>query len=267
MSLLLVGVSHWTAPVSMLDRIATGAQSVTDLRDDIASSPFVAEVMIVSTCNRIEIVADVARFHGAVNDIAGRLAKHSGVPLDELTGHLYVHFEERAVHHLMSVSSGLDSMIVGEQQILGQVRRALSDAQEAGTAGRALNDLGQRSLRVGKKIHTETGIDRHGASVVTVALEETARILGTLVGRKALVVGAGAMSSLALKTLASQGVEDLVVASRTPESTSRAAALVGARTIPMAMVPAELKEVDIAVSATRASGLVITCDDVIEAMV
>lgn len=266
MSLLLVGVSHWTAPVGLLDRIAVHADSIDELRRDIAGSPFVAEVMVVSTCNRIEITADVVKFHGAVNDIAARLAKHSDVALDELTAHLYVHFEERAVHHMMSLTSGLDSMIVGEQQILGQVRRSLSDAQEAGTAGRALNDLAQTSLRVAKKIHTDTGIDRHGASVVSVALEEVTRILGPLDGTAALVVGTGAMSSLALKALSNHGVTDLVVASRTAQLTSRTAAIVGARSISMAELPTAIGYADVVVSATRATGLVVTFDDVAAAI-
>ena len=161
-----MGVSHRTAPVSLLDQIAAHTDSIESLRNDIAASPFVAEVMVVSTCNRLEVTAEVVRFHGAVTDISTRLAKHTGVHLDELTTHLYVHFEERAVHHMFTVASGLDSMIVGEQQILGQVRGSLREAQEAGNAARALNDLGQTALRVGKRVHSETGIDRHGASVV-----------------------------------------------------------------------------------------------------
>ncbi|NQU37431.1 MAG: glutamyl-tRNA reductase, partial [Actinobacteria bacterium] len=266
MSLLLVGISHRTAPVTLLDQIASQADSISALRKDIAVSPYVAEVMAVSTCNRLEVVADVTRFHGAVTDISSRLAKHSGVHIDELTTHLYVHFEERAVHHLFSVAAGLDSMIVGEQQILGQVRTALADAQTAGNAGRALNDLAQNSLRVGKRVHTDTGIDRHGASVVSVALDQAEAVMGFAGGRQALVVGAGAMSSLTLATLQSRGTMDVEVASRSSESSTRAAQAYGARAIPMGDVFDSLRSADLVVSATGATGVVISADEVREAM-
>lgn len=266
MSLLLVGISHRTAPVTLLDQIASQADSIDALRKDIAVSPYVAEVMTISTCNRLEVVADVTRFHGAVTDISSRLAKHSGVHIDQLTTHLYVHFEERAVHHLFSVSAGLDSMIVGEQQILGQVRTALADAQNAGNAGRALNELAQNSLRVGKRVHTDTGIDRHGASVVSVALDHAEADMGSVAEYRALVVGAGAMSSLALQTLQSRGSIDVEVASRSSESSTRAAQAYGARAITMADVGGSLRSADLVVSATGATGVVITVDEVRQAM-
>ncbi len=266
MSLLLVGVSHRTAPVSLLDQIAADSDSIASLRNDIASSPFVAEVMVVNTCNRLEVTAEVVRFHGAVTDISTRLAKHTGVHLDELTGHLYVHFEERAVHHMFTVASGLDSMIVGEQQILGQVRTSLRDAQDAGNAGRALNDLGQTALRVGKRIHAETGIDRHGASVVSVALDMARDVAGELSDRRALVVGAGAMSSLSVQTLVSRGVTDITVASRTTASTKRVADVAGATAIGMDELDDALVNADVVVSATGANGLVITVDQIVQAM-
>jgi glutamyl-tRNA reductase len=265
-SLLLVGISHRTAPVTLLDQIASQADSIDALRKDIAVSPYVAEVMAISTCNRLEVVADVTRFHGAVTDISSRLAKHSGVHIDELTTHLYVHFEERAVHHLFSVAAGLDSMIVGEQQILGQVRTALAHAQNAGSAGRALNELAQNSLRVGKRVHTDTGIDRHGASVVSVALDQAEADLGAAAGYQALVVGAGAMSSLALQTLQSRGLVDVEVASRSAESSTRAAQAYGARAITMDDVLESLQSADLVVSATGATGVVITADEVRQAM-
>ena len=266
MSLLLVGVSHRTAPVSLLDQIAAHTDSIESLRNDIAASPFVAEVMVVSTCNRLEVTAEVVRFHGAVTDISTRLAKHTGVHLDELTTHLYVHFEERAVHHMFTVASGLDSMIVGEQQILGQVRGSLRDAQEAGNAARALNDLGQTALRVGKRVHSETGIDRHGASVVSVALDLAHDAIGDLTDRSALVVGAGAMASLTVQTLAARGVADITVASRTSESTKRVADLAGAAPIGMDNLTPALAKADVIVSATGANGVVIGVDDIEAAM-
>jgi len=269
MSVLLVGVSHRTAPLMLLDQIASQNDSVSDLRADVIDSPYVAEAMVINTCNRIEIVADVSRFHGAVNDVIERLAKHSGLTTDELTDHVYVHFEERAVHHLFSVTSGLDSMIVGEQQISGQVRTALANAQEANDAGRILNDLGQTALRVGKRIHSTTDIDRHGASVVSVALDEAARILPEN-QLQAVVVGAGAMSSLALRTLAARGFQTLTITSRTFATSQRVADSVNtpvtevqAQAVPLELLPELMAQADLLISATGANGLVITHEDIV----
>lgn len=270
MSLLLVGVSHKSAPLTVLDRAALSPRAVQSLLADIATSPFVAEAMVLSTCNRVEVTAEVARFHGAVADITERMAKHCGLHLDELTGHLYVHFEERAVHHQFTVTSGLDSMIVGEQQILGQVRHALRAAQEAGTAGKSLNDLGQSALRVGKRVHTDTGVDRHGASIVSVALAEAATVLGSLRRRRALVIGAGAMSSLSAQTLVRSGVADLTITSRTPAKAIRLAEsvplehdmTVRTRAVDLADLPEAIAHADVVVSCTGASGLVVSAQTV-----
>ena len=157
-------------------------------------------------------------------------------------------------------------MIVGEQQILGQVRTSLAEAQNAGNAGRALNELAQNSLRVGKRIHTDTGIDRHGASVVTVALDKAKAQMAPGVAQRALVVGAGAMSSLALQTLQTRGVPSVEVASRSAESSSRVAQAYGAQAIAMDDVFESLKSADLVVSATGATGVVLTAESVAQAM-
>ncbi|MFZ1362702.1 MAG: glutamyl-tRNA reductase [Candidatus Nanopelagicales bacterium] len=257
MSVLLVGVSHQSAPMDLLDQIAAHLPDDAQLRRDILSSDFVAETMIVRTCNRIEVVADVARFHGSVQDIARSISKNTSVSLDELTPHLYVHFEDRAVHHLFAVSSGLDSMIVGEQQILGQVRSSLKDAQNSGSAGRVLNEVGQSALRVGKRIHSETGLDRHGASVVSVALDQASKSLDNLAGSRALVVGAGAMGVLAVQTLQELGVTDISITSRTSEKSHTIAAERGIKAVELGDLPTALAEADLAVTATGAHGYTI----------
>ena len=177
MTLLVVGVSHRTAPVSLLERIALVDESVAQLQADLIGSPHVAESMVLSTCNRVEVYAEVSRFHGGVVDVTETLSKVTGVARSELTPHLYVRYEDRAVQHAFEVAAGLDSMVIGEQQILGQVRTALRQAQDAATAGKSLNDLAQAALRVGKRIHHDTGIDRAGASVVSVALELAEEVL------------------------------------------------------------------------------------------
>ncbi len=263
MTLLVVGVSHRTAPVALLDRLALVEGGSEQLAGDVLASPHVAETLVLSTCNRVEVYAEVSRFHGAVVDVTETLAKTTGVPREELTPHLYVRYDDRAVQHLFEVTSGLDSMVVGEQQILGQVRGALRIAQEGATAGRGLNDLAQAALRVGKRVHHDTGIDHAGASVVSVALDLAAGALGgSLAGRRALVVGAGAMSSLAATLLSRAGVTQLVVANRTFTHGERLAAAVGGRAVELAEVAGLLGEVDLVVSCTGSTGLVLTTDEV-----
>ncbi|RNL84428.1 glutamyl-tRNA reductase [Halostreptopolyspora alba] len=185
MSVLAVGVSHRSSPVALLERVALDDDARRKAMSQMANSSAVNEVMMVSTCNRTEIYADVDKFHPAVTAVTELLSWHTGVALSELSDHLYVHYEERAIQHLFSVTCGLDSMVVGEGQILGQVRDALKDAQNGGTLGRVLNDLGQRALRVGKRAHTETHIDHAGADMVSLGLAVAGRHLGAETETKA----------------------------------------------------------------------------------
>lgn len=164
MSLLVVGLSHRSAPVSLLERATLNADAQVKLLQDTVAAEPAAEAAVLATCNRIELYADVDKFHAGVAELSTLLAQHSGVGLDELTPYLYVHYEDRAVHHLFSVACGLDSMVVGEGQILGQIKDSLATAQELHSAGRLLNELFQQALRVGKRAHSETGIDRAGQS-------------------------------------------------------------------------------------------------------
>ena len=176
-SVLVVGLSHKSAPVAFLERAALGPDALGKLLHDVAQAEPVAETFVVATCNRVEVYADVDRFHAGVTAICELFARHSGVLASELTPHLYVHYEDRAVSHLLAVACGLDSMVVGEDQILGQVRAAVKLAGEQGTVGRVLGDLGRLALRTGKRARAETGIGRAGLSLLTVAIElATARL-------------------------------------------------------------------------------------------
>ncbi len=197
------------------------------------ASDHATEAIVLSTCNRVEVYAEVDKFHGGLAQVSELLARRAGVDLDELTPHLYVHYEDRAVAHLFSVACGLDSMVVGESQILGQVRLALRTAQDAGAAGRQLGELAQQALRVGKRAHTETGIDRAGRSLVTAGLEVAGQVLGPLDGTEVLVVGAGSMSALAATVVAQGGAARVVVANRTLERAERVAAAVGGEAVPL----------------------------------
>lgn len=262
MSLLVVGISHHSASIDLLDRVALTESAAASFRDAVAASPFVSESMVVATCNRLEVIAEIDRFHGAVGDITEQMAAHCGVAEGMIASHQYAHFEDDAVRHVFRVAAGLDSMVVGEQQVVGQVRAALRAAQRAGTAGRHLNSVAQRALRVGKRVRTDTGVGRHGTSLVSVALSLAADELGGLRGRAALVVGAGAMSSLAVSGLAAAGVGRISIANRTDAAAERLAATHGARPVGMEAVADEIVSVDLVVAATGAKGLVITRDTV-----
>ncbi|MDX2395528.1 MULTISPECIES: glutamyl-tRNA reductase [unclassified Streptomyces] len=276
MSLLVVGLSHRSAPVSVLERASLSADAKVKLLHDTLAAEPAAEATVLATCNRIELYADVDKFHAGVAELSTLLAQHSGVALEELTPYLYVHYEDRAVHHLFSVACGLDSMVVGEGQILGQIKDALALGQELHTAGRLVNDLFQQALRVGKRAHSETGIDRAGQSLVTFGLEQLAvrePVGQWAAGKRALVIGAGSMSSLAAATLARVGVADIAVANRTAERAERLAEIlvasgtgVTARAVTMGSVAEELTRVDVVVSCTGATGLVLSADDVFAAV-
>ncbi|MEE1744349.1 MULTISPECIES: glutamyl-tRNA reductase [unclassified Streptomyces] len=277
MSLLVVGLSHRSAPVSVLERASLAADTQAKLLQDTLAAEPAVEAAVLATCNRIELYADVDKFHAGVAELSTLLAQHSGVGLDELTPYLYVHYEDRAVHHLFSVACGLDSMVVGEGQILGQIKDALALGQELHTAGRLLNDLFQQALRVGKRAHSETGIDRAGQSLVTFGLEQLAAgadVADWARGKRALVIGAGSMSSLAAATLARTGVAEIVVANRTRARADRLVEIlaqpggtgVAARAVEMAAVRDELTRADVVVSCTGATGLVLTAEAVAEAL-
>jgi glutamyl-tRNA reductase len=265
MSVLVVGLSHHSAPMSLLERAALSPHAVGKLIEEVATAEYVAEAVVLSTCNRVEGYADVGKFHAGVAELSELIARHCHVPLESLTQHLYVHYDDRAVQHLLNVACGLDSMVVGETQVLGQVKTALRRAQEHGTAGRVLNELFQHALRVGKRAHYETGIDRAGASLVSVGLDRAAAVVGRLAGRKALVVGAGSMSALAAMTLHRSGVGELLIANRTGVRGERLAAEVGGRALPLDRLAGAFAEADVVVSCTGATGIVVTAADITDA--
>lgn len=257
MSVLVVGVSHKSAPVALLERLALDAGGVTKLVDDLMGSEHVGEATVISTCNRLEIYADVDRFHGSVEEVSRLLVERAGESTEALVPHLYVHYDDGAVSHLFNVASGLDSMVVGESQILGQTREALRLGQEVGSIGPALNVLFQQALRVAKRSHAETDIDRAAPSLVSAALE---RIPGSVAGRRVLVVGAGAMASLAVATVFRLGASDIAVVNRTTDNADRLAREYDARSLSLADLTEALADADIVVSCTGATGVLITRD-------
>ncbi len=268
MSVLLFGVSHRSAPVSVLEQLSTDESDQAKIIDEVLQSSLVTEAMVLSTCNRVEVYAVVEAFHGGLSVIGQVLSEHSGMGLGDLTKYAYVRYAEAAVEHLFAVTSGLDSVVMGEQQVLGQVRRAYASAEANHTVGRTLHELAQRALSVGKRVHTETGIDSAGASVVSVSLDMAQKRLDQgLVGKTAVVVGAGAMGALAAKHLVRAGVERVEVVNRSlPRAVRLAENItelgVDARAHLLDDISAVLATADVVVSSTGAVRPVMSLADV-----
>ncbi|QTI70434.1 glutamyl-tRNA reductase [Gordonia polyisoprenivorans] len=271
MSVLLFGVSHRSAPVEVLERIAVSDHDRPKLVDELLGSLAISEAMLVSTCNRVEIYAVVDAFHPALEAVGKVIGDHSGMSVNDLTRHAYVRYSEAAVEHLFTVAAGLDSLVVGEQQILGQIRNAYLDADANRSTGRVLHELAQQALRVGKRVHTETGIDRAGASVVSVALHRAQSLLNSPM-TSAVVVGAGAMGGLATAQLAREGVTHLTVVNRTVANAEHLAGNVTANHgidvdgVGFDDLPAVMAEADVVVACTGSVGSVIGVGDVHSAL-
>ncbi|MGI9063425.1 MAG: glutamyl-tRNA reductase [Pseudonocardiaceae bacterium] len=274
MSLLVVGLSHHSAPVGVLERAMVQAEDRPKVLAELLECPNVSEAVLLSTCNRVEVYAVVATFHGGLADVSGVLTRQAGAEVVALADHLYVHYAGAGVEHLFRVAAGLDSMVVGEPQILGQLRAAYTDAVAAGTTGRTLHEVVQHALRVGKRVHGETGIDAAGASLVSEALADAVAALqrGTgaaqgLAGRRAVVIGSGSMGALAAAQLRRAGVAEIVVVNRTFSGAERLAAVNEAEGTPsratgLADLPEALRGADVVITATGAVGTVLAVSDV-----
>ena len=258
MSVLVVGISHNSAPVSLLERVALDRDGVQKLVHDAASCEHVTEATVIATCNRIEIYTEVDRFHGSVEELSRLIVERAGERTEAMLPHLYVHYDDGAVSHLFQVAAGLDSMAVGEGQILGQTREALRVGQELGTVGPALNVLFQQALRVGKRSRAETDIDRAAPSLVTAALDRAAVAVGSVTGRRVVVVGAGAMAGLATATVTRLGAGEVVVVNRSPERAERLAREYGARPAPLGALADELATADVVITCTGARGVLVS---------
>jgi len=249
MTLLCVGLDHLNAPMTLLARAALDGVGARSLLLDVAADEFVAETFVVATCNRLEVYADVDRFHPAVDAITEILAKRTGVDREQLVDHLHVRYDEAAVTHLFGVAAGLESVVPGETQVLGQVRSALRSAQDEGTAGRSLNAVAQHALRTGKRVHTETSVAAAGSSVVSASIELIAAHVDGIAGRNAVIVGAGAMGLLATATLRRSGAASITIVNRTVEHAERIAANYDAAVAGLDQLPELLVDADVVVTA------------------
>jgi glutamyl-tRNA reductase len=256
-SILIVGASHRSAPVELLEQLAAHVDGATKLRTAAMNSDHVTEALVLATCNRVEIYAEVDRFHGSVEDLTALLVERADASIDDVVPALYVHYDEAAVDHLFSVAAGLDSMVVGEGQILGQVREALRMSQAEETVGPALNSLFQQGLRVGKRAHSETGIDQAGQSLVSVALEEASAAIGPLDGARVSIVGAGSIAALSAASVRRAGAGSVTICSRTLAHAERLAAAVDGTAFGLDDLVLALTDADLIMSCTGATGMVV----------
>lgn len=264
MSVLVVGMSHKSAPIDVLERVSLDADAALKLAHQAIETQFVSEAIVISTCNRVEVYVEAERFHGAVEEVSRLFADHALLDRESLVRHLYVHFDDAAVAHLFNVAAGMDSMVTGESQILGQVRRSLQSAQAEGTVGSALNALFQQALRIGKRGHAETGIDRLAPSVVSAALDMT----DVAADAKYLVAGAGTMATLAVRTLIERGVraDRIMVANRTFQRAYELVAAFGVSAVRWDSLDLELASADVLISCTGAAGVVFDRERVAKAL-
>jgi len=264
MEIFLIGLSHKTAPVEVREKFCIPREGIKEFLGRMAGIPGVREGLLLSTCNRTEVLSIVECGDEVLTRIKGLLAGIAGVSVDELNSYLYVHRGEGAVKHLFRVSASLDSMILGEPQILGQVKEAYSQAVESKFSGLILNKLFHRSFFVAKRVRTETKIAKQAVSVSYAAVELAKKILGNLEDKRVLLIGAGEMSELAARHLTSQGVHEILVTNRTPSRALELAQELRGKTVSFEDFPKELKNVDIVLSSTGSPHYIIYYEQLTE---
>jgi glutamyl-tRNA reductase len=256
-SIVVIGLNHRTAPLDLLERTAVDDARLAKALDDLLGRDHVSEAVLLSTCNRTEVYAVAEKFHGAYHDIRSFLCEQSFLPPEQVSDHLYVHYDADAAQHLFTVAAGLDSAVLGENEILGQVRAAWDAAQREGAAGAALNLLFRHALEVGKRVRTETGISRHIASVSQAAVAMATERIGPLAGRRVLVLGAGEMGESMVRVLSDAGVSELCIANRTWQTAVELARQVGGRAVRLADLAGALREADVLLTSTGATSIMI----------
>lgn len=265
MSVLVLGLNYKTAPVGLLERVAVPSEYLQKALTSLVQREHVTEAVVLSTCNRVELYANVTRYHGGVADLRDFCCEWAGVPPEDISGLAYDYYDDRAAAHLFAVASGLDSMVVGERQIALQVKDAFAAADAEGSAGRVLGSLFRQALRVARRARTETGISDGASSMVDVGLDAARQVLGPLEGRTVLLVGAGKMGGIAAARLHGEASR-IIVANRTAEKGERLALRVGGDTLDFADVATGLAEADLVLTSTGASRPIVDADDVTRAM-
>jgi glutamyl-tRNA reductase len=260
-SVVVIGLNHRTMPLDLFERMTIDGARLPKALHDLSSRSHIGEVVVLSTCNRTEVYAIAERFHGAYADVRNFLSELAFVPPEEFADHLYVHYDAEAVRHLFAVAAGLDSAVIGEAEILGQVRTAWERAGAEGAAGPVLNLLFRHALETGKRARTDTGIARGTASVSHAAVEMAAERLGDLSGRRVLIMGAGDMAEGMATALQGAGVADVFVANRTWRKARTLADRIGGQAVRLSDLSLALLEVDLLLTSTGATVPVVEHDD------
>jgi glutamyl-tRNA reductase len=261
-SVVVIGLNHRSTPLDLLERMTIADAALPKALHDLISRDDVSEAVVLSTCNRTEVYAVAERFHGAYQDIRDFLAEVGFLAPEDFSDHLYVHYDAPAVAHLFSVAAGLDSAVLGESEIIGQVKVAWERARTEGASGPALNLLFRHALEAGKRARTDTGIARHITSVSQAAVSLAAQRLDGLAGRKVLVLGAGEMGEAMALGLAKAGAAELRLANRTWDRALDLAQRTGGQAVRLLDVPAALAEVDVLLSSTGAAAPLLEVDDI-----
>jgi glutamyl-tRNA reductase len=262
MPVFVVGLNHRSAPLDLMERLAIDAQRRPKALALLLEREHVKEGVILSTCNRVEVYAEIDRFHDGGDAVRGFLTDFHGTRAHELSDYLYAHYEDRAVNHLFAVAAGIDSMVIGEVQILGQVREAFQAAQAERTVGPVLHALFTQALRVGRRARHETAIGQGLISTLSVSLQVAERQLGTIAGRSVLLVGAGRIARLAGRTVREAGASELVIANRTAAHGAALAAQLGGRSVPLQAIGQELATADLVIASTAAVTPTVTLEAV-----
>ena len=266
MSVVVIGLNHRTVPLELLERMTIPDARLPKALHDLLAREHLSEAVVLSTCNRTEVYAVAERFHGAYQDVRNFLSEVAFLPPEDFADHLYVHYDSAAVAHLFAVAAGLDSAVLGESEIQGQVKDAWVRARDEGAAGTTLNLLFRHALEAGKRARTETAISRNVTSVSQAAVAMASEHLGTLHGRRVLVLGAGEMGESMLAALAGAGVADILVANRTWDRAVELAERVGGRAVRLTDLPEALRGVDVLLTSTGASSVMVEQSDLAPVM-
>ncbi len=262
MTVIAIGLNHRSAPLDVLERIAIPADGLAKALSEITGSEFVNEAVVLSTCNRTEVYLHAERFHDAYHDVRDALATISGIDLETFVDHLYVHYQDEAVRHLFGVSAGLDSAVLGEHEILGQVKTAWEAARSEGAAGSLLGQLFEHAISCGKRVRTDTGIGRSTASLSHAAVSLVGERVDGFDGLRVLLVGAGDVGSGVATAIAKAGAVRVEVVNRSADRAQGVADSIGGSSVDFADVAASIAEADVVIAATSAPGYVIGVDQV-----
>ncbi len=262
MSIVAIGCNHRSTPLAKLEQMTVTADDLPKVLGGLSQADHLSEVVVLSTCNRVEVYAYAERFHGGYQDVREFLARHAGLAPEDVADHLYAYHDADAVRHLFSVAAGLDSAVVGEHEILGQVRDAWDCSVSERTVGSALGALFRHAVEVGKRARSETSIGRGIASVSQAAVALADDRIGGIAGRSVLVVGAGEMAEGTVKSLLRAGASEIIVANRTHERAEQLAALCDGAAVRIEQLPDALSRAAVLVTSTGATELILAATDV-----